>query len=142
MDLLFSFIAMCLISLLSLQLLDNSIHSAIAQQESAEKQKTAIFVIDALVKNHCEENSALGAAVFSEGKRRVEENKIDLALLEKANPQINEKVFLQSLSVSFKDGERKTIFDYPETNGDCIGIARFVTVTGKKALLQGVVCVE
>lgn len=141
MDLLCSFLGICLIALVSLQCIHNSAEANAKQLRDFELGKNTIMVLDAIVKNRNEENPALGAAVFNAEKHRVEENKIDIALLRQANPLVTKNVLLKRIELHFKDGESKTILE--TANGEnCLAASRMVLVEGKKALLEGVVCVE
>lgn len=141
MDLLCSFLGICLIALVSLQCIHNSTETNAKQLRDFELEKNTIMLLDAIVKNRNTEKPALGAAVFNTEKHRVEENKIDVALLKQANPLVAKNVLLKKVSLYFKDGEKKTII---ETSGgeNCLAASRMVLVEGKKALLEGVVCAE
>jgi len=141
MDLLCSFIAICLISLVSIQFLSSSIEAQLKQLKDFELEKNAVMLIDTMVKNRNEENPALGAAVFNGEKLRVEENNIDLELLKRLNPIVSQSVFVKKIELLFKDGARKTIIEN-SLGENCLGVERFVLVEEKKALLRCVVCVE
>lgn len=140
-DLLCAFIGICLISLVSIQFVHNSVEANAKQLRDFELEKNAVMLLDAMVKNRNAENPSLGAAVFDGEKHRAMENNIDLDYLKQANPAIAKNVFLKSLELVFKDGARKTIIESP-FGKNCLGVSRLVLVGGKKALLEGVVCVE
>ncbi len=141
MDLLCTFFGICLIALVSMQCIHNSIEANAEQLRGFELEKNTIMLLDIMVKNRNEQNPALGAAVFNAEKHRVEENKIDTALLKQANPLVAKNVLLKKISLQFKDGEKKTILE-TASGKNCLAITRMVLVEGKKALLEGVVCIE
>jgi len=130
-----------MIALVSLQCINGSVEASAAQLQNFELEKNTIMLLDAMAKNRNEENPALGAAVYNAEKRRVEENNIDIALLKQANPLVSGGIILKKISLHYKNGETKTIL---ETTGgeNCLAAGRVVLAGGKKALLEGVVCIE
>ena len=103
-------------------------------------EEKAVFLADSLVKNRLEENPLLGSAVFDSAKKRVLENSIDLALLEKAVPQCFGSACAKKLYL--RGGIDLEIFslDLEKNNENCVSVERLVFVGGKKALLGVVVC--
>lgn len=132
---------MCIISLLLLQRLNNAVSENTRQLEQFELEKNAVMLLDTMVKNHNEENPALGAAFYNEEKHRVEENKIDIDYLKQANPIVTKSIFVNSIELQFFDGTSEAVI-YSGIGTNCLGIERPVIAREKKALLKGVVCVE
>jgi hypothetical protein len=130
-----------MISMIAIATINNNTTAIAQQTKNFEREKNAIMLLDALVKNSSQENPALGAAKFDATKHRVIENNIDVEKIKQANPIISEKISIRKISLRYEDGSQEKILEN-SLGTNCLGIERLVLANNKKALLKGVVCIE
>lgn len=127
-DLGFAFIALCIMMYLILLNADAMMEAGNSRVSEFGSYSRSLLIADSAVKNYDMENPLLGSAHYSLGKRRVEENVIDAALLAKVDGA--DIVFLE-----YGDDSREMIRD-EEKGKECIVAERFVFLGGRKAKLD------
>ncbi len=133
-------IAVLLIITLFLFSLNLLIESSETELSEFSTKKEAIFLLDSMVKNHCE-NSFKCLAGFDASKKRAVENTLSARKLagfskDKNFPKI------KAVWIKFKNGEKQFLLKQQTSEKNCYAFNRLVLVNGRKALLELLACGE
>lgn len=141
-DAIISFVIALITVIIFIVYLSNILTNEENMLNQIELEEKAIFIADSLVKNQNEENSALGACNYSESKKRVLTNNLDLKnVIKNSKPIQNEKFFVKNIIITFSDTKQNETINLSEkTSNECVTIRRFSIIDAKKAIVEVKTC--
>ncbi len=144
MTILIIFIAL---SYLLLFQINNFAKKTIEIENESEFQRTAVFIVDSMIKNSNEKNPSLGSAFLNKNLKRTENNIIDFELLKNANStEQSTQAQITKIQLKYKNKENEIIFDSNNLLFDrCLEVQRFILIKKlfqEKALLVVTICNE
>ncbi len=139
MDFVLAFVVLFLIMYFCLLVIEEKVSKQIVFLKNTELESNAVFLADSMVKNFDENNSFYGIAYFDLEKHRTKSNEISSKSVVFFDENFSD-FFVREISITFKDGGSKILFDENFFAKNCFSVERFVLFDSKKSKLGVSVC--
>jgi len=139
MDFMLAFVVLLLMAYFCLLVIEEKVSKRAVFLKNTELESSAVFLADSMVKNFDENNSFYGIAFFDSEKHRAKSNEISSKRIVFPDENFSD-FFVREISITFKAGGSKILFDGNFSAKNCFSVERFVLFDSKKSKLGVLVC--